>query len=293
MVKALLSSLQARILQSSHVSDELHWSVFQKAAVAVRKAAPPKIKHICTPQRMKIEYQRLWRDYQVFQAYRSQDSFSVDQRGVVSGDSRAIDAYMRAHPEAAKFRDRPLALKEELDELFDAIFAQNLPTCNHTRAELEPFDSIETDSDASSANKSILTSNMRRRDALVKSEQPNDAASSYVETESETYDIEDGESSATDSLGSETLEAAVIAAARVVEAFLARRTGHSRSYVARAGAVLSSGRFDLSEEDCCLAATILMDTANAEIFLGVPPEHQRAMIQHFINKEKAKRGSLY
>lgn len=86
MVKALLSSLQARILQSNNVSNDLHWSVFQKVAVAVRKAAPPKIKYLCTPLRMKIEYQRLWRDYQVFQAYRSQDSFSVDQYGVASGD---------------------------------------------------------------------------------------------------------------------------------------------------------------------------------------------------------------
>lgn len=199
---------------------------------------------------------------------------------------------MKAHPEAVKFRDRPLAFKEELDKLFDTLYAQEVSTCNRRRAKSEAFDSIGTDDNVSSANESILISNTRRRDALVKIEQPHDAASSYAETGTNTDESEDSESSTTEPLANETLEAVVITVTRIAEAILARRTGHSGSSVARAAAVLSSGRFNLSEEDCCLAATILVDKANAEIFLGVPTEYQQAMLQHFIDKEKARRGSL-
>ncbi|KAI6850488.1 hypothetical protein KC332_g1323 [Hortaea werneckii] len=289
MMKALLSSLQASVLQSDNTSNELHWSVFQKAAVAVRKAAPENMKYLCTPLRMKMEYQRLWREYQVFQAYKSQNSFSIDQRGVISGDSKAIDAFMKAHPEAVMFRDTPLAFKEELDELFDAIYARALSTCNRRRAESEAFDSIETDGDVSSANKSILTSSLRRRGVPVKKEQLNNVASSYVETESETDESEYSKSSTTEPIANITLEAVVITATRIAEAILARKIGYQGSSVGRATEVLSSGRFDLSEEDCHLAAISLTDTANAEIFLGVRPEHQHAMLQRFIVDEKAKR----
>ncbi|GAB1735879.1 hypothetical protein NU219Hw_g5215t1 [Hortaea werneckii] len=288
MVKALLSSLQAGALRCENVSNEFHWSVFQKAAVAVRKAAPEKKKYLCTPLRMKMEYQHLRRDYQVFQAYKSQDGFSVDQRGVVSGDAKAIDAYMEAHPEAVKFRDGPLAFEKELGDLFNAVYAKDMSTCDPRRAKSEAFDSIETDSDVPPAKNSIVNSNMRRRDALANSDQPGGAASTYPETENETDDSEDSESSTTESLANEALEAAVIAATRVAEAILARQTGHQGSSTARATEILSHDRIDLSEEDCRLAATILTDTANAEIFLGVPPEHQQAMLQHFITTEKAK-----
>lgn len=107
-----------------------------------------------------------------------------------------------------------------------------------------------------------------------------------------SYDSEGSESSTTESLANETLEAAVIAATRVTEAILARQTGHQGSSIAQAIEILSSDRIDLSEVDCRLATNILTDTANAEIFLGVPPEHQQAMLQHFIAKEKAKRRAL-
>lgn len=289
MVKALLSSLQAGALQSENFSNEFHWSVFQKAAVAVRKAAPEKKRYLCTPLRMKMEYQHLRRDHQVFQAYKSQDGLSVDPRGVVSGDAKAIDAYMEAHPEAVKFRDGPLAFEKELGDFFDAMYGRDMSSCNPGRAKSEAFDSIETDSDVPPANKSIVNSNMRRRDALAKSEQPSHAASSYVNTEIEWDDSEDSEPSTTESLAMEALKAAVIAATRVAEAILARQTGHQGSSTARATEILSHDRIDLSEEDCRLARNILTDTANAETFLGVPPEHQQAMLQHFIAEEKAKR----
>ncbi|KAI7200969.1 hypothetical protein KC316_g4703 [Hortaea werneckii] len=292
MVKALLSSLQAGGLQSNDVGNALHWSVFQAAAVAVRKAAPEKMKYLCTPLRMKIEYEHLRRDYQIFQAYKSQKGFSVDQCGIVRGDAEEIDAYMEAHPEAVKFKDRPLAFEKELDDLFDAIDERGMSTSNPGRAQSEAFNSIETDSDVPPANKSIVTSNMRRRDALAKSERSKDAAPTYMDTESEADDSEDSESSTTESLANETLEAAVIAATRVAGDILARRTGHQGSSTARAIQMLFSGQIGLSEEDRHLAAVILTDVANAEIFLGVPPEHQQAMLQHFIAKEKAKRRAL-
>ncbi|KAI7208537.1 hypothetical protein KC333_g9103 [Hortaea werneckii] len=288
MVKTLLSSLQAGGLHSNNVGNALHWSVFQRAVVAVRKAAPEKTKYLCTPLRIKIEYQHLRRDYQVFQAYKSQNGFSVDQCGIVRGDAKEIDAYMVAHPEAVKFKDRPLAFEKELDDLFDAIQDTEMSTCNRRRAKSDTFDSIETDSDVSPANKSIVNCNMRRRDALAKS----DAASTYMDTESEADDSEDSEFSTTESLANETMQAAVIAATRVAEAILARRTGHQGSSTARAIQMLSSSRIGLSEEDRHLAAVILTDVANAEIFLGVPPEHQQAMLQHFIAKEKAERRAL-
>ncbi|KAI7554381.1 hypothetical protein KC331_g588 [Hortaea werneckii] len=274
MVKALLNSLQAGVRQSDNVSNDLHWSFFQRAAVAVRKAAPEKMKHLCNPFRMKIEYQHLRRDYQVFHAYRSQEGFSVDQRGIISGDARAIDAYMEVHPEAVKFRDRPLAFERELDDVFDAIHARRASICNSGRSESGVFDSIETDSDVPPANKSIVTSNMRRRDALAKSERPSNADSRYMDTESDSDDSEDSGSSTTESPGNETMEAAIIAATRVTEAILARQTGKQGSSTIRAIEILSSDRINLSEEDFRLAEMILADTANAEIFLGVPPEYQ-------------------
>ncbi|KAI7554364.1 hypothetical protein KC331_g603 [Hortaea werneckii] len=185
MVKALLSSLQAGGLQSSNVGNALNWSVSKRAAVAVRKAAPEKMKYLCTPLRMKIEYQHLRRDYKIYHAYKSQKSFSVDQCGIVRGDAKEIDAYMEAHPEAVKFRDRPLAFEKELGDLFDAIDESEMSTSNPGRAQSEAFNTNETDSDIPPANKSIVTSNIRRRDALAKSERSKDVAPTYMDTESE------------------------------------------------------------------------------------------------------------
>ena len=233
MVKALLSSLHAWAPRSDNINKRFHPSAFQRAAVAVRKVTPKEIKYLCTPLRMKIEYQHLRRDYHVFQAYKSPDGVSVDQRGVVTSEAGTINACMEAHPEAAKFRDRPLAFEKELGDLFNAIYSRETTTRNRRQARQDVFDSIETDGDVSPANKSIVASNTRRRHAFAKSEQPNDAVSSHVETESDSNDSEESVSSTTESLANETLEAVVITATRVVESILTRQTGYRGSSVAR------------------------------------------------------------
>ncbi|KAI6790017.1 hypothetical protein KC360_g7884 [Hortaea werneckii] len=288
MVKALLSSLHAWALRSDNINKRFDPSAFQRAAMAVRKVTPEERKYLCTPLRMKIEYQHLRRDYQVFQTYRSQDGLSTDQRGVVTGEAGTINAYMEAHPEAAKFRDSTLAFEKELGDLFD-VMSNKTTTYNRRQVRPEAFDSIETDGDVSPANKSIVISNMRRRGALAKIRQAGGIAHTYVETQIETDSSSDSGSSTAESLANETLEAIRTTATRVLESILARQTDYRASSVARATEVLSSDRIDLSEEDNNLAAIILTDTANAEIFLGVPREHQQAMLQHFIVEEREKR----
>ena len=69
---------------------------------------------IVTVPSLKNKVDAWKKNWKVWEHLISQSGFGIDDYGCVTGDEEALKAYFAAHPDARKFKSKPLKLAEEL-----------------------------------------------------------------------------------------------------------------------------------------------------------------------------------
>ena len=126
MEEALVTSLLRAVDRGLRAgSNGFKQSVWQSAVVAVKAAAGEEQTALVTIQRCKTKYSNLKRDHDNWQALKQLSGWSIDEiSGCPCADEDTMDAYFAAHPQAGKFRYRPLRMEEQVERLFAGVGAR-------------------------------------------------------------------------------------------------------------------------------------------------------------------------
>lgn len=139
LIEALITAVDERGLRADSGYKKEAWE-YAKREVS-RVAGPAKSVSIIN---CKNKHDSFKKDWKTWQDLTSLSGFSLDERGVVTRESEALDAYFRAHPEARKFKKKPLAHIESLRHLFSSVLATREAAMSIEDL-LDPAISIERD----------------------------------------------------------------------------------------------------------------------------------------------------
>ena len=95
-------------------------SAWEQAKIRVQAVPGPSI---VTIPGLKHKVDAWKKDWKIWDHLTSQSGFGVNEDGCVVADEDALNAYFAAHPEALKFRAKPLKMAEELRQLFGGLLA--------------------------------------------------------------------------------------------------------------------------------------------------------------------------
>ena len=119
--RALLEALISELHEGRRADSGYKKQSWEAAREAVKAAdnlkQPIQISHC------KFKHGNFKRDWKVWMEFTDQSGFSVDENGVVTGNSQAIAAYLEAHPEACRFAKAPMKFCDLAQVLFEGVLA--------------------------------------------------------------------------------------------------------------------------------------------------------------------------
>ncbi|KAL5419081.1 hypothetical protein PMIN04_007056 [Paraphaeosphaeria minitans] len=122
MIETLLSALVEQVEDHGQRADTSYKATaWRVAAEKVALVSPPGV--VLSIQQCKNRHNSCKADWKVWQELNNLSGFAVNEFGVVVGDSQALIEYFEKHPDARKYRTKPLAYEDLHRRLFDGVIA--------------------------------------------------------------------------------------------------------------------------------------------------------------------------